>query len=249
MENKIRLDNFLVLNNYIDSRNKAQELIQNKKVLVNKNIITKNNFLVSLNDLIQIEDHDLYVSRAAYKLKYALDQWQINFHNKTVLDIGSSTGGFIQVALEYGSLKVYGIDVGTNQLDHSLKNNDAVVYFEKLNFKDFNKEMIKDTINFITCDVSFISCRKIIIKILELFCNNFQAIILLKPQFETEYYDVKNFNGLVKDQKVIEKIIKGFRDFCINNHIRWLAIIESPIKGAKLGNQEYLVHLEFNHGK
>lgn len=167
MDIKKRLDKYLVEYLNVSSRNLSQKLINNNCVLVNKNIINKPNFLVNENDIIEILKEEKYVSRAAYKLLFALEKFNIDISNKIVMDIGSSTGGFTQVCLENNAAKIYCIDVGKNQLSQKIKDNKKVYLYEQTNFKDINALNFKD-VNFITCDVSFISIQKILNKIKEL---------------------------------------------------------------------------------
>ncbi|MGL5640147.1 MAG: TlyA family RNA methyltransferase [Mycoplasmoidaceae bacterium] len=247
MKNKIRLDLFLFENKIVNSRNKAKELILNNLITVNDKVINKSSFFVDENDKIEVKENILFVSRAAIKLDYAINYWKIDLKNKNVLDIGSSTGGFIEVCLNNGASLIYGIEVGHDQLDKKLQNNQRIKYYENLNFKNVNKELFDQKINYITCDVSFISCKKIIEKIIELFEYKFLAIILIKPQFELENNQINKYKGFVNDSKIHEKILQSFRKFCKDKNIKIIDIIESPIKGSKSGNKEFLSYLEFNY--
>lgn len=244
---KIRLDIFLVNKQLARSRGVAKDLISNSKVLVNNRIVTKLNTLVNNLDTIQVLEEEKYVSRGAYKLKAALEHFNIDISNNIAVDIGASTGGFTQVLLENNAKKIYSIDVGTNQLKQEIKNNPKVVSIEKTNFKDIDKNLIKEKIDFIAIDVSFISINSIINKIIELNWNNWKAIALLKPQFELgkKINKTKGFAKL-SDHK---KIIQNFIDTLNIHKIKNLGYIESPIKGAKKENTEYLFYLEFINGK
>ncbi|MGL4617168.1 MAG: TlyA family RNA methyltransferase [Mycoplasmoidaceae bacterium] len=247
MKNKIRLDLFLLEKKIVNSRNKAKELILNNLIIVNNKSINKASFFVDENDKIEVEKNFLFVSRAAIKLEHAINYWEIDLKNKNVLDIGSSTGGFIEVCLKNGASFIYGIEVGHDQLDQKLKNNQKIKYYENLNFKNANKQLFDKEINYITCDVSFISCKKIIEKIIKLFNYKFSAIILIKPQFELEYDEITKYKGFVNDSKMHKKILESFKIFCKERNIKVLDIIESPIKGSKSGNKEFLSYLEFNY--
>ncbi|MGL5246005.1 MAG: TlyA family RNA methyltransferase [Mycoplasmoidaceae bacterium] len=247
MKNKIRLDLFLLEKKIANSRNKAKELILNNLITVNDKVINKASFFVDENDNIEVKENILFVSRAAIKLDHAINYWKIDLKNKNVLDIGSSTGGFIEVCLNNGANFIYGIEVGHDQLDKKLKNNKRIKYYENLNFKNSNKEIFDKKINYITCDVSFISCKKIIEKIIELFNYKFLAIILIKPQFELQNNEIKKYKGFVNDSKMHEKILESFKIFCNDKNIKVIDIIESPIKGSKSGNKEFLSYLEFNY--
>lgn len=243
MLTKIRLDVFLVKNNLVRSRGVAKELIENENVLVNDVICTKQNFLVSLDDKIHLKTNEKYVSRGAYKLKKALEYFNLKIDNLIAVDIGASTGGFTQVLLENNVLKVYAIDVGTDQLHKSIKENKKVISLEKTNFKDFTNDIIKEKINFVCIDVSFISIYSIINKIVDLKWKNIKSIVLLKPQFEIGRKIIKS-KGHVKVNEHT-KIISDFINFLNSKNIKLNGYIESPIKGAKKENIEYLFYLEF----
>lgn len=243
MNNKTRLDIFLKEKLNIKSRNVAKNLIESNKVIVNKKIITKLNYMVSINDEIEIIENNEYVSRGALKLLKAINDFKIDLRNLIVVDIGSSTGGFAQVLLENNASKVYCIDVGTEQLADKIKNDKRIVNMEKTNFKDISKNDIFD-VNFFTCDVSFISVKKILLKIKELGFLNKKGVFLLKPQFELTKKEVSEGNGKV-NPKYLNKVIDSFKEFCNFNSFKIKNIIESPIQGAKKKNIEFLVFLEW----
>ena len=240
---KTRLDVYLVNNKKIESRNIACKLIEEGKVMVNNIIVTKNNYGVSFVDKVEIIENEKYVSRGAYKLIKGIQEFNPEFKDKVALDIGSSTGGFSQVLLENDVRKVYCVDVGTDQLHEKIRNNKKVVVYEQTNFKDIAPSYFYEPIEFICCDVSFISIRHIIKKIIELNFHNVECIFLLKPQFEVGKQEIDRTGGVVKDQKLHEKIISEFKEFCNYKNIEFLGICESPITGAKLNNKEFLVHL------
>ncbi|WP_129407917.1 TlyA family RNA methyltransferase [Marinitoga lauensis] len=237
MEN--RLDIFLVKNNYVESREKAQRLIKEKKVKVNDVFVTKPSRKIKETDKIEITENEKYVSRAAYKLLKAIKEFNINIKDKICMDIGSSTGGFTQVLLEYGAKKVYAIDSGTNQLHENLRNNPKIIVMENTNARYLKKEDF-DKIEVFTCDVSFISVTKLIESIKNITSPFAQGIILIKPQFELE--PSKLVKGVVKKEayrkEAIEKVKKVFE----KNNFKILGLTESPIKG-KEGNIEFLLYV------
>lgn len=122
----MRLDLYLTKNFDIQSRNKALELIKANKVNINGKVVSKASFLVDENMIIELLEEDFYVSRAAYKLKYFLQEQKIDLKDKTALDIGSSTGGFTQILLENGIKKVICVDVGSNQLHERVKHDKRI---------------------------------------------------------------------------------------------------------------------------
>ena len=199
----MRLDIFLEKKGFVKSRNKAKELIKSKKVKVDGKIITKPSFDVD-NPKIEILE-EIFVSRAALKLKNYLDKYNICFNDKLVLDIGASTGGFSEVSLLKGAKKVVAVDVGKNQLDKSLKENPKIVSFEETDIRDFSYPYKFDVI---VSDVSFISLLKIINKIDELAKN--EIILLFKPQFEVGKDVKRDKKGVVKDKEAIKKAKADF---------------------------------------
>lgn len=146
------------------SRNKASEFIKDKKILVNGELLEKNSLDID-NAKVEIMS-EIYVSRAAFKLKEFLKDTDLDLKNKTVIDVGSSTGGFIQILLKNDVKKVVGVDVGTNQLDEKLKKDERVFVYENLDIKNFENKEIFDIL---TCDISFISLNLVIEKLSKLF--------------------------------------------------------------------------------
>lgn len=242
--NKVRLDSFLVTSKLVESRNKAQDLIKEGNVTVNGIVIDKPNFMVTNKDKITINNNDDYVCRAAYKLVHAINEFKIDLKNKVVLDIGSSTGGFTQVSLMNKANKVYSIDVGTDQMHQSLRNNSKVKLFEQTNFKNIKKDIFEEKVDFVLCDVSFISLIKIIDKLLTLFDYSYNGVFLIKPQFELEDIKIKNFNGVVTNEETRKKIIQKIENILNKNHFKILGLCESPILGRK-GNKEYLIYVKY----
>lgn len=244
----MRLDKYLVENQFIKSRTQAKNQIKAGDVLVNDDVVFDVNYDVKPNDkIIVCNNNKQYVSRAAYKLLKAIEEFNLDFKNKNILDIGSSTGGFVQVCLENDANFIYANDVGTNQLDESLRNEENIKVLENLNFKDVNNSYFEHNIDFITCDVSFISSKIILKKIKELF-NKVKIIILLKPQFEFGKELTNKYKGFVPI-KYHQKIIDEYQKFCLDEGFKILGFCESPILGNKLKNQEYLLYLELNHGQ
>lgn len=234
----MRLDIYLTINNNIQSRNKAQELIKSKKIKVNNKLILKPSYKVEENDNIEVLEDEFYVSRAAYKLKYFLDDLELSIKNKEALDIGSSTGGFTQVLLNEEVKSVTCVDVGTMQLHESLKDNKKITFFENQDIRTFKS---KKKFDLITCDVSFISVLNIIDAINNLAKED--IIILFKPQFEVGINVKRDKKGMVKDLKAIEiakdKFLKTIKQ------LNWELIFTktSSLEG-KDGNIEELFHFK-----
>lgn len=222
------------------SRTKAQNLIKEGKVQVCGKVLTKPSFMVDDNIEIYINDSESYVSRGAYKLKKALEVFDVSVENKVVLDMGASTGGFTQVALGNGAKKVYSVDVGRGELARELVENSKVVNLEGTDIRILTKEMVGDS-QIVVGDLSFISLKHILPKINELF-GKIECVLLFKPQFECGKEIARKYRGVVKDRVVHKNLLKEFlEELKIYGYIL-SDITFSPIKG-KSGNVEYLLHL------
>ena len=231
----MRLDEYLVKNNLVESRNKAKELIKNEKIKVNGKIITKPSFDVkeATIDILQ----KVYVSRAAWKLKNYLEKYDIDFNEKNVIDVGSSTGGFSEVALEKGAREVVCVDVGSNQLHSKIRKNKKVKVFENTDIRDFKS---KEKFDILISDVSFISLMKIFDKLNELAKD--EMILLFKPQFEVGREAKRDKKGVVIDKEAIKKAKINFEKKIKEYNWQILRDEISSLKG-KEGNIEYIYHL------
>tara|TARA_Y100001970_G_scaffold286307_1_gene408141 strand:- start:1822 stop:2565 length:744 start_codon:yes stop_codon:yes gene_type:complete len=241
---KYRLDQIIFNRKLAESKSKAQAMIMAGQVLVEGKVITKSGFNLDPDSSIEIKKlGPEWVSRGALKLIEAIDLNKINVVNKTCLDLGASTGGFTQVLIQRGAKKVYAVDVGTNQLHEKLKNNKKVLNLEKTNARYLNVEIIREFIDILVCDVSFISLKKIIEPNLNLLKNNSKIIALIKPQFESKKGETKK--GVVKDIEIHQRICLEIKKWLENKcNCNVLNIIESPIKGPK-GNIEFLLTAEY----
>jgi 23S rRNA (cytidine1920-2'-O)/16S rRNA (cytidine1409-2'-O)-methyltransferase len=233
----MRLDLYLTKTFNIQSRNKACELIKSEKVKIDGSIISKPSFNVEENHKVEILEEDFYVSRAAYKLKYFLQELKyIELKNKNSLDIGSSTGGFTQILLENDVKKVTCVDVGSNQLHQRIKHNPKIEFFENTDIRVFKSD---DIFEIVTCDVSFISILHIIEDINRLASKD--IIILFKPQFEVGTNVKRDKKGVVKDKTAIIKARQKFLDYTLA--LNWKLNYSSMSKlQGKDGNEEELFY-------
>lgn len=234
----MRLDIYLSKTFDIQSRNKAHELIKSNKVKINNKIISKPSYQVEADDKIELLEDDFYVSRAAYKLKYFLEEINIEFDNKIALDIGSSTGGFTQILLENNIKKISCVDVGSNQLHESLRGNEKITFYENCDIRDFSKE---NRFDIVTCDVSFISIHNILNDIDMLSSDT--IIILFKPQFEVGVNVKRDKKGVVLDKIAIQRARVAFLDATtiLNWDLKYSAT--SKLQG-KNGNYEELYYFK-----
>ncbi len=205
----MRLDLYISQKLWV-SRNRAQFFIKQEKIIINGKIISKVAYEVTQEDNIisNIEEIN-YVSRSALKLKGFLEQQNIDVQNAVCVDVWASTWGFTQILIEKGAKKIYAIDVGTSQLHETLQGNNKIVSIENTDIRKFDKNNIQEEIDYIVCDVSFISLSLIIDSILDLMNNHTKTILLFKPQFEvgSEYLTKL---GVPKNNEIIQKKLQNF---------------------------------------
>ena len=240
LKKKMRLDEYLCENEYFEDLEVAKKQIMAGNIIINEQKMDKPGIIISLDKIktVRIKEKNIpYVSRGGLKLKKAIDVFDLNFKDKIILDIGASTGGFTDCSLQNGAKLVYAIDVGTNQLDWKLRNHSQVVSIENKHINDLEKNEIKDEIEIIVMDISFISIKKVLYKIKEFLSENSYAVFLIKPQFEAEkeYID----KGIVRDLEIHKKIILDIVEDAKNYDLFLENLTISPIKGTK-GNIEYL---------
>ena len=238
---KQRLDTLLFSLKLVRSRSEGSDLIKRGKVKVNGKVIEKTSSEFTPDDNIEINDTQ-YVSRGAYKLLRALDEFKIDITGKDAIDIGSSTGGFTEVLLEKGAEHVYAVDSGTDQLASKLKENSRVTSLEKTDIRNVTKDILKHKITIAVLDLSFISLSLILPKLVELIEPASDVVILFKPQFEVGKEFIGK-NGIVKNDKVVDMSLHNFRQNLKNFGLTYISHIESPIKGGS-GNTEYLFHIK-----
>ncbi len=229
---KERLDVVLTQRKLTASRSQAESWIRLGKVTVNNRVISKPGYFVSADADIMLLAEAQYVSRAGLKLASVADALGLDFAGKTVLDVGSSTGGFTDYALQHGASKVYAVDVGTDQLHPSLHGDQRIELHEKTDIRDFH---LDDKPDIVLIDVSFISLRQILPHIHDnLAGKNTAVVAMVKPQFEAGKDQTSR--GVIKNDAVRRKVLKDFEEwsrryFLIQNKR------DSEVAGAK-GNRE-----------
>ena len=229
---KERLDVLVTNLGLAKSRTEAQNLIREGKIFVNNQKEDKPGTTIKEDSLVELRgEKQKYVSRGGYKLEKAINIWNLDLNDKVCMDVGSSTGGFTDCMLQNGARKVYSIDVGTGQLDWSLRNNERVVVLEQTNARYIDKET-----------VNFISISKILPAIYSIIDEETVFISLLKPQFEAEKEEVEK-GGIIKDKKIHEKIISNVINYVRASKFDIINLDYSPIKGPS-GNIEYLLYLK-----
>ena len=230
--NKERLDVAITRRGLVLSRSQSESWIKLGKVMVDGRVVMKPGHFVSQNSEIKMLAEIQYVSRAALKLASVAEILKLDFRDKIVLDVGSSTGGFTDFALRHGAKKVYAVDVGTDQMHPSLRHNKQVELHEKTDIRDF---YINEMPDIIVIDVSFISLREILPHIYNYLSSaSTQIVAMVKPQFEAGKGQTNK--GIIKNDAMRRQILRDFEDwskelFVIKNKR------DSDVAGAK-GNQE-----------
>ena len=240
---KERLDVLLVKRGLAESREKAKAIIMTGNVFVEEQREDKAGSTFAEDAQIRIKGTPMkYVSRGGYKLEKAMELWHVPLQDNLCMDVGSSTGGFTDCMLQNGAVKVYAIDVGTNQLAWKLRQDERVVSMEKTNIRYVTPEDIADPIDFSSIDVAFISLTKVLIPVWNLLKNGGRVVCLVKPQFEAGREKVGK-KGVVRDKKVHEEVVCHIMTYALSMGFEILGLSYSPIKGPE-GNIEYLLYIE-----
>lgn len=239
---KIRLDVLLVEKKLINTREKAKRVVMAGLVFSGSERLDKPGIKVDPSIPLEIKGKiSPYVGRGGLKLEKALDYFSISVKNKIMIDVGSSTGGFTDCALQKGAKLSYAIDVGYNQLDWKLRSDSRVIVMERTNFRYVTADMLNEgTPNLATVDVSFISLRLILPVLSKLLATNSDVILLIKPQFEAGRDRVGN-KGIVSDPQTHESVLKEIITFAEEEQYILQGLTYSPITGGK-GNIEFLAH-------
>lgn len=238
---RVRLDKLLVERGLADTRQRAQALIRSGVVLVNDVPRDKPGSQVDGTAAVRLKSNPLpYVSRGGLKLEAALDAFSVDPSGLIAADLGASTGGFTDCLLQRGAQRVYAIDVGYGQLAWSLRQDPRVEVMERTNARHL--ESLPEPVGLIVGDLSFISLTKILPAIHRLSESRTEAVLLIKPQFEVGK-DAIAKGGVVKDAAARQAAIDAIATAAQESGARVHGVIDSPIRGAKKGNLEALIHL------
>lgn len=242
---KERVDLLLVERGFFSSREQAKRAIMAGLVYLDEERVEKAGMQVSrdANLIVKGKLHP-YVSRGGLKLEEAIKRFSLNLEGRIMLDIGASTGGFTDCALQHGAKKVYAIDVGYGQLAWKLRQDERVVVMERTNFRYITPEQIPDRANFAAIDVSFISLSLILPALKPLLTFDGEVVALVKPQFEAGKNQVGK-KGVIKDPRVHKQVLHQFAQMAISTGFELLGLASSPIQGGE-GNIEFLAYLK-NH--
>ncbi|MCK8817526.1 TlyA family RNA methyltransferase [Natroniella sulfidigena] len=243
MAKKERLDVVVTARGLFKSRSQAKRSIMAGLVYVDDQQIDKAGTKIDPEAEIRVKgDLHPYVSRGGLKLEKAITEFNLDLADKLVIDIGASTGGFTDCALQNGASKVYAIDVGYNQLAWKLRSDERVVSMERTNARYLTADDLDEAGDIGTIDVAFISLTKILPALKKLLKPTGEIIALIKPQFEAGPDRVDN-NGVVKDPAIHQEVISKIYSFAQEIALKPIDLSYSPITGGKGHNIEYLVHL------
>lgn len=246
---KTRLDKFLTERGFAASRERAQALILAGKVLVNGQKVDKAGTNINSDAEIQLLGDDLkYVSRGGLKLEKAIAHWNVKVQGRVCLDVGASTGGFTDCLLQNGAVRVIAVDTGRGQIDMRLRQDPRVRLLEKTNARYLTREMLKEFVDLIVMDVSFISATLVLPAVVDAAFSaerrqGSEIIVLVKPQFEAGREHVGK-GGIVRDTAVQEAAVEKVREAVNALGVVHTDVIESPVLGME-GNREFLLYAKF----
>ncbi len=238
---KTRLDQLLMDRGLAPSRARAQALILAGRVQVSGSTAVKAGTLVSAEAVITLKEAPSFVSRGGEKLAAALAHFRVSPAGKVALDAGASTGGFTQVLLLGGALKVYAVDVGYGQLDPALRRDRRVVALERQNLRLLPREAVPEPVDLITLDLSFISLTLVLPRVKEFLRPGGELLALVKPQFEVGKGQVGK-GGVVRDPSLQQSAVAKVAAAAATLGFQVSPAFASPLKGPK-GNQEYFLYL------
>lgn len=235
---KNRLDTFVYQQGHAQTRSQAGHLVRLGYVKVNGTITNKPGQMISARDKVQVIKQQQFVSRAGLKLASVAQLFDVLFDGAIVLDVGSSTGGFTDYALQHGAKKVIAVDVGTNQLHPSLHHHPQIELHEKTDIRDFESS---GHIDIVLIDVSFVSQTKLLPHIKQLASAQTDILSMVKPQFEADSPGQLH-GGVVKNNRVRREILQNF-ERTISPDYKIIASRDALVHGEK-GNIERFYHLK-----
>lgn len=244
----MRLDTWLTQLGHFQSRQKAQIAIKAGLVLVDGEVVTKPSFVISSSHKVELTGKGLkYVSRGGLKLEKAIKHFGLNFSNKRVLDAGASAGGFTDCALQHGAHKVYAVDIGSDQLDNSLRNNPKVICYENTDIRQLTLTTLDNQqVDIVVADLSFISLTHILPHLHPLMHPNGFLIALIKPQFELEQRK-KLKRGIVTDQNQREGAINRVVESASKYSFFLKGLVNTDVEDERKKNLEYMAMFTVKH--
>ncbi|RAS88671.1 TlyA family RNA methyltransferase [Priestia endophytica] len=249
MTKKERVDVLLVERGLVETREKAKRTVMAGLVYTNEQRLDKPGEKISVDTPLTVKGKVMpYVSRGGFKLEKALKEFDLTVKDKIMLDIGASTGGFTDCALQNGAQLSYALDVGYNQLAWKMRQDERVVVMERTNFRYVTPDQLQFGMpQFASIDVSFISLKLIFPVLKTLLVPNSNVVALVKPQFEAGREQVGK-KGIVRDRAVHEDVLQEICTFVLREGYDIASLTYSPITGGD-GNIEFLLHLKWSGEK
>lgn len=238
----MRLDVYLFQKGMAESRTHAANLIALGLVEVNDVIIKKSAHDVTESDTVRVKEEGSFKTLGEIKLRGAFSHFSPDLVDKVALDVGCSNGGFSRILLEKGVRRLYALDVGECALPDDIVNDSRVTGYFNTNARNVKKEDFPEQIEFVTIDVSFISLKLILPVVFELLTTSGRVMALIKPQFEADKHSLTK-SGILKSEKIREKIVLDIENFSRNTGFRILDVIKAP-HPFEDKNQEYFIYLE-----
>ena len=242
----MRLDKALVAKLLVETEAEAQKAIDARIVSVNGAIAVSHGFMVAPSDELLVIVPPKFVSRGGFKLEAAIVEFNLDFKDKRVLDVGASTGGFTDCALQHGAQVVVALDVGKNLLHEKVANDPRVVIVENTNAREISRLVKAGKPNFgklfdvVVVDLSFISVHEVLGQILSALKNEGIVIVLVKPQFEASKNEADKASGVITDSAIHSRVCQEVAAMATGLGCVVQGIIDSPIRGHD-GNHEFLL--------
>lgn len=230
---KLRLDQLLANRGVVTSRSQAESYIKLGYVTVDGTVVAKPGKEISEKSAVKLTAPEKYVSRAGLKLASAVKPLELVFNDKVVLDVGSSTGGFTDYALQHGAARVIAVDSGSNQLHQSLRSDPRIELHEQTDIRSL--KILSTKVDIVLIDVSFISLREILPHLAKLISPEALVVAMVKPQFETRDSRHKH-KGVIKNDSMRRGIFKDFEQWAAGQY-KIVAKADSSVAGEK-GNRE-----------
>ena len=243
---RVRLDRALVAKLLFDTESDAQEAIDERKVSVNGSIAISHGFMVAPSDELLVIVPPKYVSRGGFKLEAAIAEFDLDLKDMRVLDVGASTGGFTDCALQHGAREVVALDIGKNLLHEKIAGDARVVVVENTNAREINRFVKDNKPNFdklfdtAVVDLSFISVHEVLGSVLSALKNDGTVIVLVKPQFEASKNEADKASGVITDSAIHSRVCQEVAAMATGLGCDVQGIIDSPIRGHD-GNHEFLL--------
>ena len=243
---RVRLDKALVAKLLVETEAEAQKAIDARIVSVNGAIAVSHGFMVAPSDELLVIVPPKFVSRGGFKLEAAIVEFDLDLKDKRVLDVGASTGGFTDCALQHGAREVVALDVGKNLLHEKVANDPRVVIVENTNAREISRSVKAGKPNFgklfdvVVVDLSFISVHEVLGQILSALKNEGIVIVLVKPQFEASKNEADKASGVITDSAIHSRVCQEVAAMATGLGCVVQGIIDSPIRGHD-GNHEFLL--------